>query len=214
MRYNNFLNEDVVSSALGLGEPEVGKSYPSEKVKRYLEMINKALSAMTKKEENDANDSIVQDLRDKKSKWSNVDKETKPKKTITEPPPEQQQEEPPPEEEQPPPPPKKKKKEEEEQQESKIKQFIGGTLDEMAYRKGGKADKIVNKIVYDWPDWYYHDVSIKELAKDLSKQYRITTKQAKFIIDVWGDFNDNRLNLGEFQEFVHGILQGDKYYGP
>ena len=111
MKYQNFLiKEDIVSNALGLGEPEVGKSYPPEKVKRYMETINSALSAMTKKEENDANDAIVQDLRDKKKKWSNVKSETKPKKTITEPPPEQQQEEPPPEEEQ--PPPKKKKKEE------------------------------------------------------------------------------------------------------
>lgn len=111
MRLTSYLKEDVVSQAMDIPEPKVGGDYPSEKVNRYIEIINKALQAMTKKEENEANDAIVADLRDKKKKWSNVDKETKPKKTKTEPPPEQQ--EPPPEEppaEQPPqqaPPPAK-----------------------------------------------------------------------------------------------------------
>jgi hypothetical protein len=126
MKYQNFLiKEDAVSSALGLDEPEVGKSYASEKVKRYVKMIDAALSAMKNKEENDANDSIVQDLRDKKKKWSSVDKETKPKKTITEPPPEQQQEEPPPEQEEEPPPPKEEEPppEEEEDKKKKKKKF-------------------------------------------------------------------------------------------
>jgi len=213
MRYNNFLlNEDAISKALGLGEPEVGKSYASEKVKRYIEMINAALTAVKSKEENDANDSIVQDLRDKKKKWSNVKQETKPKKTITEPPPEQQQEEPPPEEEEE-PPPKKKKEEEEQEEESKFKGFLK-QLDEMAYRKGGKADKIVYKIVFDWPDWYYDDVSIKELTKELKKDFKITPKQAKFIFHVWGDFRSNRLNMGEFKDFVNDVLSGTEYYGP
>ena len=71
-------------------------------------MIDDALAAMKSKEENETNDAIVQDLRDKKKKWANVDKETEPKKTVTEPPPEQ---EPPPEKEPPP---------EGEQKESKI----------------------------------------------------------------------------------------------
>ena len=99
MRYFNYLKEGIVQKALALGEPETGKDYPPEKVKRYVEMINKALEAMKSKEENDTNDSIVQDLRDKKSKWSNVKQETKPKKTKLEVPPDQQQEEPPPEQE-------------------------------------------------------------------------------------------------------------------
>jgi len=98
MRYLNYLNEDVISKALALDEPEIGKDYPPEKAKRYVELINKALEAMKSKEENDANDAIVQDLRDKKKKWSNVKGETKPKKTKLEVPPDQQQEEPPPEE--------------------------------------------------------------------------------------------------------------------
>lgn len=96
MRYLKYLNEeDVIQKALALDEPETGKDYPSEKVKRYLELINKALEAMKSKEENDTNDSIVQDLRDKKKKWSNVDKETAPKKTKLEVPPDQQEEPPP-----------------------------------------------------------------------------------------------------------------------
>lgn len=104
MRYFNYLiNEGVVQQALGLDEPETGKNYPSEKVKRYIELINKALEAMKSKEENDTNDAIVQDLRDKKKKWSNVKSETKPKKTKLEVPPDQQQQEEPPPEQAPPP---------------------------------------------------------------------------------------------------------------
>ena len=108
MRYFSYLKEDIIQKALALDEPETGKDYPSEKVKRYLEMINKALEAMKSKEENDTNDSIVQDLRDKKKKWSNVKGETKPKKTKLEVPPDQQQEEPPPEQA---PPPEEQPKE-------------------------------------------------------------------------------------------------------
>lgn len=112
MRFKKFLNEGIVQNALDLPEPKIGQKYPSEKIKRYLEMISKALKEMSSKEENEANDAIVADLRDKKDKWSNVKKETKPiimKKE--EPPPEQQEEEPPPEEEEPPPEPDKEKDE-------------------------------------------------------------------------------------------------------
>jgi hypothetical protein len=106
MKFLKYITEEnVVSKALALPEPKVGGSYPDEKVKRYLDLIDQALNAMKKKEENDTNDAIVQDLRDKKKKWSNVDKETKPikvkKEEPVEPPPEEepQQEPPPPEEE-------------------------------------------------------------------------------------------------------------------
>jgi hypothetical protein len=88
MKFKKYLTEEnVISKALALPEPEVGGEYPPEKVKRYLELINKALEAMKNKEENETNDAIVQDLRDKKKKWSNVDKETKPTKTKYAPPP-------------------------------------------------------------------------------------------------------------------------------
>lgn len=100
--------EDVISKALSLPEPKVGGEYPSEKVKRYIKIIDNAIKAMMKKEENDKNDSIMEDLRDKKSKWKNVDKETKPTKTKLEVPPDQDQEE------EPPPPPQGKDQEEEE----------------------------------------------------------------------------------------------------
>lgn len=89
MRYHKFLlKEDEISQALKIEEPKIGRNYPSEKVKRYMEMIDNALEAMKSKEENETNDAIVQDLRDKKKKWSNVKKETKPVKTQTEVPPE------------------------------------------------------------------------------------------------------------------------------
>lgn len=112
MKLQKYLNEGAVSKALDLPEPKVGGDYPPEKVKRYIEIIDKALAEMSNKEESESNDAIVADLRDKKKKWKNVKQEVKPKKTKTEPPPEQQQEEPPPEE-QPPPeqeqlPPEKK----------------------------------------------------------------------------------------------------------
>lgn len=121
MRLLNYLKEDIIQKALEIEEPEVGKKYPSEKVKRYLKMIEDALKEMKKKQENDTNDAIVQDLRDKKDKWKNLDKETKP--VIT------KQEEPPPEEEEheeekpkngKKPPFKKGEDEEEEKNESKI----------------------------------------------------------------------------------------------
>lgn len=94
MRYYNYLNEDAISRALSLPEPKVGGQYAHEKVRRYLELINAALKEMESKEESDANDAIESDLRDKKKKWSNVNKETKPTKTKLEIPPDQQDEEP------------------------------------------------------------------------------------------------------------------------
>jgi cobalamin biosynthesis protein CobT len=118
LRLQDFINEDAVSKALDLPEPEVDGDYPPEKVKRYLEMINKALEAMKSKEENDANDGIVADLRDKKKKWGSVDKETKPVKTKQEIPPEQAQDDdpdtanPPPEKEEEPPPEEEPEEEE------------------------------------------------------------------------------------------------------
>lgn len=83
--------DSVVKKALSIPEPKVGGDYPSEKVDRYLELIQKALDQMKSAENNDANDSIVADLRDKKKKWSNVGKETEPAKTANpeEPPPEE-----------------------------------------------------------------------------------------------------------------------------
>jgi hypothetical protein len=130
MRYYKYLTEDAVSKALDIPEPEVGKKYPPEKVKRYVQTIDAAISAMTSKEESEANDAVVSDLRDKKSKWKGVKKETKPVKTKLEVPPDQEEEqpppegeqpppekEPPPEEEEPPPPPPKKKKKKGEEEE-------------------------------------------------------------------------------------------------
>ena len=85
MKFKRYITEEnIVTKALGLPEPKVGGSYADEKVKRYLDIIDQALKAMGKKEENDTNDAIVQDLRDKKKKWSNVDKETKPVKVKKE----------------------------------------------------------------------------------------------------------------------------------
>jgi hypothetical protein len=100
--------QNIVSKALALPEPKVGGEYPSEKVKRYLKIIDNAIKAMMKKEESDKNDAIMEDLRDKKSKWKNVDKETEPTKTKLELPPDQ--------EEEPPPPPQGKGQDQEEEE--------------------------------------------------------------------------------------------------
>lgn len=73
MRYFKYITEeDTIQKALNIPEPEIGSEYPEEKVQRYLKIIDDALSVMQNKKENNANDSIVQDLRDKKKKWSNV----------------------------------------------------------------------------------------------------------------------------------------------
>ena len=124
MNLRQLLEGDIVDQALGLPEPAVGDDYASEKVKRYLEIINQALDAMRKKENNDENDAIVADLRDKKKKWSGVDKETKPVKVKQEEPPpeddekgEKPEEEPPPEEEEPSEEEEEADKEEEEEEE-------------------------------------------------------------------------------------------------
>lgn len=118
MKLRQLLESGVITQALNLPEPEVGDDYASEKVKRYIEIITKALDAMKKKDNNDANDAIVGDLRDKKKKWSNVDKETAAPKVKQEEPPEEEQpegeEEPPPEEEEPSPEEEDADKEEEE----------------------------------------------------------------------------------------------------
>lgn len=149
MRYFKYLTEDVVSSALSLPEPKVGGNYPPEKVKRYISMIEKALSAMSNKEESESNDAIVADLRDKKSKWKNVKSETKPKKTINEPPMDQQ-EEPPPEDQQDDqdkqPPPQKK--------ESTLLKYFNLKEDQSTQKyfekllKDFKAGKITQKEMY------------------------------------------------------------------
>jgi hypothetical protein len=100
MRYLKYLKEDAVSAALDIPEPEVGENTP-EKVKRYPTDHRCCYKCNDKKDESEANDAVISDLRDKKSKWSNVKKETKPTKTKQqELPPDQ--EEPPPEEEPPP----------------------------------------------------------------------------------------------------------------
>lgn len=113
MRYFKYLTEDAVSKALDLEEPEVGGKYPDEKIERYIAMIDAGIKQMKSKEQNDANDSIVADLRDKKEKWSNVKKETKPVKTKLEVPPgEEEGGGPPPQEEEEPPPEKEERQEE------------------------------------------------------------------------------------------------------
>ena len=93
-----YLGEEgnAVSKALSLPEPKVGGEYPSEKVKRYIKIIDNAIKVMMKKPESDKNDSIMEDLRDKKKKWKNVDKETEPTRTKLEVPPDQEEEPPPP----------------------------------------------------------------------------------------------------------------------
>jgi hypothetical protein len=114
MKFKNYLiTEDAVSKALDLPEPDVGGDYPQEKVERYIKIIDSAMEAMTKKEESEANDAIVADLRDKKKKWENVKKETKPVKTKLEVPPgEEEGGGPPPPQAEEEPPPEKKKQEE------------------------------------------------------------------------------------------------------
>ena len=122
MRYYKYLKEDAVSAALDIPEPEVGKKYPPEKVQRYVKTIDAAISAMSKREESEANDAVVSDLRDKKKKWQNVKKETKPVKTKLEVPPDQEQEEPPPE--QAPPPGGGREEEERPPNESRFRKML------------------------------------------------------------------------------------------
>jgi hypothetical protein len=192
MKFYKFLNEeDIIKKAMDLPEPEIGGSYPEEKVQRYIEMIDKALSAMENKEENDANDAIVQDLRDKKKKWSNVDKETKPVKIKQEEPPmDQQQEEPP----------------VNQQQESTIKRVLEGKM--RLGKKDSKAMNITNHI-NAWPDWYYSDVPQKKLVKELMDKFKIDNKKALNILKIKYWFKEGRINLGDFQDYTHMILQGE-----
>jgi len=121
MKLRQLLEGSIIDQALSLPEPEVGGDYASEKVKRYIEICTKALDAMKSKDNNDANDAIVADIRDKKKKWGNVDKETAPVKVKQEePPPEDEEDpkgEPPPEEEEPPPEEEEPPPEEEEEEE-------------------------------------------------------------------------------------------------
>lgn len=114
MKFQNYLKEDAVSKALDIPEPDVGGKYPAEKVKRYVQDIDAGIQAMTKRDESEANDAIVADLRDKKNKWKNVKKETKPTKTKLELPPDQDQEE------EPPPPQSQDQEEEPPPRESKL----------------------------------------------------------------------------------------------
>jgi hypothetical protein len=197
MRFNNYLTEDIVSKALSIPEPKVGQKYPPEKAKRYVEIIDKALASMRDREESDTNDAIVEDLRDKKQKWSNVKKATKP--TITkkeepiEPPPEQ---EPPPEEE---PPPEKQPPVKENTNKIIFESFRLGN-------KNSKSFKIVSDIL-SWPDWYYTDMSQANLIKEIMKKFKLNNKKAKAVLDQWRDFRDAKINMSEFQDFVHMELQ-------
>lgn len=88
MRLKRYLIESAIQDALDLPEPTVGGRYSEEQVKKYLDLIEKAIKEVGKKEDNEANAAILNDLEDKKEKWSNVEKETKPVKTKQEPPPE------------------------------------------------------------------------------------------------------------------------------
>jgi hypothetical protein len=143
MRYLKYLTEDAVSKAMDLPEPKVGGKYPPEKVKRYVSIIDAGIQAMTKREESEANDAIVADLRDKKKKWSNVKKETKPVKTKLEVPPDQQ-EEPPPEDQ----PPQQQQGDEEEPpvKESFLLYYMKESLENQKYFEKLLADLKKGKI--------------------------------------------------------------------
>ena len=80
MRLTQYLNEeDVIKRGLSVDEPEVGEDYTEEEVTDHLLPVLAALDHLRKKGiESDADEAIFRDLKDKKDKWENVDKETKP----------------------------------------------------------------------------------------------------------------------------------------
>ena len=69
-------------------------------------------------------------------------------------------------------------------------------------------------MVWEWEDWYFDGMSIKELSKELKRDFKINEKKSRFILDVWGDFRAGKLNMGEFKDFVNDVLSGQDYYGP
>lgn len=80
MRFNKFLQENVVQDALALSEPEIGKKYPDAVIAKKKSLIQQAISSLEgKKMANDeAKEAMMADLVDKQEKWNNVEKETAP----------------------------------------------------------------------------------------------------------------------------------------
>jgi hypothetical protein len=189
------MNEGKVQDALNLPEPKVGDEYPPEKVKRYIQIIDAALAEMKNKKETDANDSIVQDLRDKKKKWQNVDKETKPTKTKLELPPDK---------EEPPPPPEEEEPRNGRPVEEKIDKYI--SEGKPKFRKDGRAKKIAKEVMI-WPDWYFTDVPRNQLIKDLMKKFKLTKKKADYVVDTWGKYKEQRMSTGELEDYIHMGIQ-------
>ena len=225
MKLKNFLKEGIVQQALNIPEPEVGGDYPPEKVKRYMEIIDKALDAMKDKDNNDANDAIVADLRDKKKKWGSVDKETKPTKTKTEIPPEQRQDDdpdvqnPPPEEEEPPPeekpkdeepPPeedeegkdkKKKKKVPPQFQKKEEYEFKLMTPFEKAMKE--QEDPVTGKRCYV----FHRDTNGKKKRKNKKMREALDEKTLE---DVWRE-DPKRLER-DLKKAIHGLKKNKKRF--
>ncbi len=79
MRFQKFLREDVVQTALGIKEPEVGKKYSDEYIKKRKDIIDQAIDTLNSKGADDeATEAMIADLLDKQEKWNNVKRETEP----------------------------------------------------------------------------------------------------------------------------------------
>ena len=105
MRFQQYLlnEEDVVSQALAIDEPEKNGEYTDDEVGRKLGILNKAIDIQSAKvdglengEQYDAALAILKDLKDKLDKWSNWEEEVEsdgpnpPPDQLKEPPPEEE----------------------------------------------------------------------------------------------------------------------------
>jgi hypothetical protein len=84
MRFYKYLNEeDIVQKALSMDEPKTGKKYNKEDIEKKLDLLNKAIELQSNIYDNDQDneslEAILNDLLDKKDKWSNWKEEVKTK---------------------------------------------------------------------------------------------------------------------------------------
>jgi hypothetical protein len=106
MRFKQFLNEeDVISKALSLKEPQIGDEISDEEKEIAIDLLNQAIEEIEKeidKSDDDKRELLIAKLKDLEDKLEKFEKGIEePERTVKDQPPEEPEEELPPEEEPP-----------------------------------------------------------------------------------------------------------------
>jgi len=76
MRFQIFINEDVVQKALSIEEPKIAKFYTEEEVTEWIKILQQAAEQLTKEISSMEDDDIkkarqakLRDILDKRARW-------------------------------------------------------------------------------------------------------------------------------------------------